>query len=294
MEDFKPYLTDDSDEERSAADLLREGFDALRLERKVAEVAAAREAFLRRRFWLKIAALAAVLLVVGVSVFYFFYQKNAALVAPQQEQDLPQVIENQSPEPKIFPKNEQQKHSEPADSIPKKSTQKPKTEPIAETPKTDFEKKYTRQIAPTVRGENQSDPARQALLDKIWLTEYPPAGMSFGEKFSEVDKLLRARAFSGAYVRLQRLERTSPANDTLIFMKALCLLEMGEGEAALSNFDKLVGGQSAWQPAIRWLRGLAFLLAGRDDAALDLFRKIAGLAGDPFQSSARRAVRLLE
>lgn len=301
MEDFKPYLTDDSEEERRAAEFLHEGFDALRLERKVSEVAAARQAFLRRRFWSKIAALAAALLVVGALFFYFFNQKKAAPVVPQQEQVLPQVIENQKTESEVLPETKPSEQTEPANQNSKIQPQKTETqpqknkpEPIAKHPETDFEKKYKRQIAPTVRGENRTDPARQKLLDQIWITDYPPMGMNFNEQFADVDKLLQSRAFSGAYVRLQRLERTLPANDTLIFMKAFCLLEMGEGEAALSNFDQLQGRQVAWQPSVRWLRGLAFLLAGKDDEALDLFRKIAGSDGDPFQDAAQRAVELLE
>ncbi|MFN4256144.1 MAG: hypothetical protein ACK4Q5_14180, partial [Saprospiraceae bacterium] len=96
--------------------------------------------------------------------------------------------------------------------------------------------------------------------------------------FRQLDSLLKIKSFGTAYARLQRLERTLPANDTLLLMQGFCLLEMGEGSEAAGRFGQLADKPTPWQPSARWHQALGLLSAGRDVEALGVFKTIAGTA----------------
>ncbi|MCK6694766.1 MAG: hypothetical protein L6Q97_22030 [Thermoanaerobaculia bacterium] len=67
------------------------------------------------------------------------------------------------------------------------------------------------------------DTALAALLDRVWYMDFPPAGTRFAPPYDEAGRLLQARDFSKAYVRLELLERANPASDTLRLLKGYCL-----------------------------------------------------------------------
>ncbi len=149
--------------------------------------------------------------------------------------------------------------------------------------------------APLLRGNNAApDTGRQALLDAVWYSEYPPEWLQLREPFSRVDALLRQRAFSKSYAQLQLLERKMPANDTLFFLKGYCLLERGEGSEAIRCFDRIKDNNLAGTDLLEWYRGLAYLLSGEDAKAKNTFRKISTKPGHALQEQAGRALKLLE
>ena len=279
MEDYKQYLSEGADDrERDAAKQLLEGLSGLRLEKKVAEVAAERRAWLRRRFWARVAFLAALVVIAGVA--FLFFRENGRDKTPKMEQPvLLQPIAN--------------------DTQPNVSPQKPTVEgkkgngPIAQNdvPKRLPSPHYS---SPNIRGENNEDKAGKALRDKVWYTEYPPMEMEFSENFGKADKLLKSRDFSNAYVQLQRLERKLPENDTLRFLKGYCLMEMGEGAEALAYFAELESNQPSWESRLQWYRGLSQLLTGDQEKALLVFREIASNPSHPFLEQSNKAIRLLK
>lgn len=278
MDDFKPKLTDDADDaERRAADLVREGLAGLRLEAKIAEVAATRRAWLRRRFRQRAIALGIGLLMLGALAFWVSRRTDSHTpsIPPEKTPVSPQHIENQVP---TTPPQQQA----PAPQQPIAAGEKPSAATNSRAP------------APTIRGENEVDEKRKARLAQVWAVEYPPAGFVANAHFRQLDSLLKIKSFGTAYARLQRLERTLPANDTLLLMQGFCLLELGEGSEAAGRFGQLADKPTSWQPSARWHRALGLLSAGRDAEALRAFKTIAGTAGDPFRERARRAAWLLE
>jgi Flp pilus assembly protein TadD len=142
-----------------------------------------------------------------------------------------------------------------------------------------------------VRGQQQADPARQALLDALWYTTYPLRGLSVeGSDYDAVDSLIRERNFTGAYIRLERMARTAAPSDTLRYLRAYCLLETGQGEEALRDLDAIRPVPPAWSTQVAWYRGLAYLLAGSDKAALAAFSAITQQPAHPYFEEARKAV----
>ena len=77
MEDYKQYLSEDPDDrEREAARQVMEGLAGIRLENKVMEVAAERRAWLRRRFWNRVALAVTVAVAAGVAFWFFKVPRN--------------------------------------------------------------------------------------------------------------------------------------------------------------------------------------------------------------------------
>jgi hypothetical protein len=94
MEDFKQYLSEGADEqERDAAKQVVEGLAGLKLENKVAVVAAERRVLLRRRFWTRLASVAALVVIAGVA-FWFFSKKEMAVEQIQPSKPLPEPIDH--------------------------------------------------------------------------------------------------------------------------------------------------------------------------------------------------------
>ena len=88
-----------------------------------------------------------------------------------------------------------------------------------------------------IRGDETADKARKALLDQLWYTDYPLTGLKTSQSFTKADESLKKRDFNAAYLELGRLEGQMAQNDTLLYLKGYCLMEMGEGEEALAGFD---------------------------------------------------------
>ncbi|MEZ4961852.1 MAG: hypothetical protein R2830_18630 [Saprospiraceae bacterium] len=148
--------------------------------------------------------------------------------------------------------------------------------------------------APNVRGSNTENTAWKALLDKIWYTDFPPAGAKFAAPYDKAEKLLEERDFSKAYVRLQVLERKMPENDSLQFLKGYCLLEMGEGAESLAYLDKIKNVPASWKAHVEWYRGLAFLVADDRKSAAAIFQKIKGQNAHPFRQASEKALELVQ
>jgi len=278
MEDFKQYLSEDSDaSERAAAKEVLEGLAGLRLEKKVAEVAAERRAWLQRRFWGRVAVGAALVIVASVA-FLLLWKKEKSATAPQPSQ----LQQQAAPQPPIA--------NEPPLVNPQ---EKRKNEPIAKI-KPSENLPSPRFPAPNIRGENSDNPAWKALLDQVWYTDYGTAGPRPTGVFSAADQLLKARDFNTAYIRLQRLEKNLPENDTLLYLKGYCLLEMGEESEALNYFEKLQGRQPNWESSVQWYRGLSLLLTGDQEKALTVFRKIAASPRHPYRARSERAITILK
>ena len=175
---------------------------------------------------------------------------------------------------------------------PPQKNKKRYTGPIAETTPDELDSPLY--PSPNIRGENSENPAWKALLDKIWYTDYPLANTLLSEPFKPADQLLKSRDFNNAYVRLQRLERNLPPNDTLRLMKGYCLLEMGEGAEALVSLDGLETQQPNWNAQLEWLRGLALVLSGQKEKAIAQFKSIVSQTKHPYRLQSERAVELLK
>lgn len=281
MEDFEQYLNEDADEgERRAARQVRDGLTGLRLEARVREVAAERATLLRRAFWLRVRiAVAALVLVMGAG-YFLFREKGGAALAPTKTQQQEQGIDppaNNPPPP--AEKKDDAKANKPIAQV----------RPAGRLP----DPRYPAPDATMIRGDEEANKAQKALLDQIWYTNYPLSGLIAGNPFTIADANLKKRDFTAAYLELGRLEGQLAQNDTLLYLKGYCLLEMGEGEEALTYFDRLQGRHVAWEPQLQWYRGLALMLANKRAEAVALFKKITAQPGHPYRRQAEKAVGLL-
>lgn len=282
MEEHKQYLNDDADEaERRAAKLVMEGLTGLRLESKVAEVAAERAALRRRIFSRRIfIIMVALALVVGAA--YLLFEKKETPAAPppvlqQQGQNPAPPAENQTPP---VEKTDDKKPSEPIAQLP----------PAKRLPNP----RYPAPDVTMIRGDAEENKARKALLDQVWYTDYSLTGLKTSQSFAKADVNLKKRDFTAAYLELGRLEGQMPNNDTLRYLTGYCLMELGEGSEALAYFNPLQGRHAAWEPQLQWYRGLAMLLADERGKALALFQKLAKQSQHPYGRQAGKAAGLIK
>ncbi len=148
---------------------------------------------------------------------------------------------------------------------------------------------------PNIRGKNMDDEEWQALLKSIWHSISPIEGLQFNEPFEEAANLVVAQDFTMAFVQLQMLERQKPENDTLLFLKAVCLTEMQEGAEAIKYFDQMEKNISPeWKPVIDWYRGLSYLLAGEWEKAGTSLHEISRQDGHPFKDQSLRALEAFQ
>lgn len=282
--DFEQKIADDPELQTELQ--LREGLRQLRWHAKTEQVEITRKRMLRQRFgrFLGFCVLLGGLVISLVIYFSNLYVKDIPI------QGEPKNLSDKTA-PNQQPKIEQNKEVlKPSNITPKKK--KRYTGPIAEvTPDEMISPLYP---APNIRGENTENPTWQALLDKIWYTDYPLSGTELGTPFKPVGELLKKRDFSNAFVRLKRLETKLPANDTLRLLKSYCLLEMGEGTEALVSFEGLEVRQPNWIPQLQWLRGLALLISGEKEKAIVQFREIAAQPQHPYRLQSERAIKLLK
>lgn len=279
MEEYKQYLSDHADDaERAAAAQVLEGLEALRLEAKVHQVATERADLYRRIFRRRI-FMAVIVLTLGAAAAYIIFMKKetpAPSTPPVPSTDKPLLRPNTTPTP-----------------LPPEATSTDK--PIAQLDPGErlADPRYSAPEPALIRGDANENKALKTLLNRLWYTHYPLAGLKTGDVFSKADTYLKKRDFTGAYLELMQLEGTLTGNDTLGYLKGYCLLEMGEGKEAMHYFDPLQGRHAGWEPQLQWYRGLAMLLADEQSKALTLFRELAGRPKHPYQRQAEKAVGLL-
>lgn len=281
MEEQQQYLNDNADEdERRAAAQVMEGLAGLRLEAKVGQVAAERATLYRRTFWRRIfISIVALALVAGAAYLYFGKKETPAAPRPvlqQQEQNQAPPAENQTPP---VEKTDDRKASEPIAGLnPGERLANPR---------------YPAPEVTMIRGDADENKALKRLLDQVWYTGYPLAGLKTGNAFKKADENLKKRDFNAAFLELERLEGQMAQNDTLRYLKGYCLLEMGEGSEALAYLDRLQGRHAAWEPQLQWYRGLAMLLADEREKALALFKQLETRPKHPYRRQAEKAAGLL-
>ena len=268
---------------------IREGLRQVHLKEKVSQVATLRKRWQRQRFW-RFIGLSGLLAGLVISLLVVLFQTSKKTTPEEVSKELP---ENTLQNPQNG-KSTETEQKQPGNSIlqPKQKSKKRYTGPIAEIAPDELDSPLY--PSPNIRGENEENPARKALLDKIWYTEYPLANTLLSEPFKPADQLLKSRDFNNAYVRLQRLERNQPANDTLRLMKGYCLLEMGEGAEALASLEGLETQHPDWNPQLEWLRGLALVLSGEKEKAVAQFRSIVSQTKHPYRLQSERAIELLK
>ncbi len=268
---------------------IREGLRQVHLKEKVSQVATLRKRWQRQRFW-RFIGLSGLLVSLVISLFIFAFQSTKKTTPREASKELP---ENTLQNPQNG-KSTETEQKQPGNSIlqPKQKSKKRYTGPIAEIAPDELDSPLY--PSPNIRGENSENPAWKALLDKIWYTEYPLVYTPISEPFKPADQLLKSRDFNNAYVRLQRLERNLPANDTLRLMKGYCLLEMGEGAEALVSFEGLEAQQPNWNAQLEWLRGLALVLSGEKEKAVAQFQGIVSQSKHPYRLQSERAIELLK
>jgi len=275
MEESQQYLNDNADDdERRAAAQVMEGLAGLRLEAKVRAVAAERAALQRRirrqRFFV---ALVALVLLAGVAYFILKDKKTPVVVPPT----VPQQQEQNTPPPAH------------------KTDEKRTIEPIAQLRPSERlpNPRYAAPEPTMIRGDETENKARKALLDQVWYTGYPLTGLKTGKTFNKADENLKKRDFNAAYLELERLAGQMTQNDTLLYLKGYCLMEMGEGSEALTYFDPLQGRHASWEPQLQWYRGLALLLTDEREKALTLFKQLETQPKHPYRRQAEKAAGLL-
>jgi tetratricopeptide (TPR) repeat protein len=312
MEDHSTYLNNDADDdERRAAARVLEGLNTLRLEAKVREAALERQALQRRSWWRRMFWASVVLVLIAGATLWLLNPT----VPPPAPASTPIV-----PAPQITPPPTPQ--AVPAPTPPAPAKQRPpmaQLNPNERLPDPRFAAPETGMI----RGDQTPDPQLKALLDQVWYTDYPLEGLTLPIFHNKADQLLRQRNFEAAYLALERLERTqadsfsrrmerrnqqrmredstarpiaamSMPNDTLLYLKAYCVLEMGEGQEALMYLDQIRDLNPAWAPQMAWYRGLALLSSSKRAEALLVFKTIAALPKHAYRKQAEKAIRLLE
>jgi len=281
MEEYKQYINGDADEdERRAAEQVMEGLAELRLEAKVREVAAQRQALRRRGFWQRIFVSIVALALVAYAAYLILGQKQTPAPPPTQ-QPQQQPIPPSTGDPDIpFIKPQDKKENAPIAQV----------NPGERLPNPSH-------LAPEItmmRGDEETNKALKALLDQIWYTDYPLKSVKVSGSFKQADESLKKRDFTAAYLELGQLEGQMAENDTLRYLKGYCLLEMAEGEEALTYLDPLQGRHAAWEPQLQWYRGLAMLLADKRPEALALFKRVAAKPGHLYRRQAEKALKLLQ
>ncbi len=328
MEDYEQYLSNNAeDDERRAAAQVMEGLAGLRLEAKLREVAAEQAVQHRRTLWRRLLFTLAALAFLAAVAYWFFSKNEATSSVPPIEKQAPSA-----PAPSKEQAPEHDKLEKPREKPPIAQI-KPKEE-VPELPVPIFptfavqdevipEPLHAAPDLVAARGQGEANAALKALLDQLWYVDYPPFGLKIDATYRSADQLLQQRNFSAAYLDLEQIEQiqadslsrriarenqkllekdptaspvaASPmANDTLLYLKAYCLLEMGEGQEALFYFSRMRFPDPAWIPQLTWYRGLALLLADKRSEAIALFNVIAANAGHPYRRQARKALKLLQ
>ncbi len=147
-----------------------------------------------------------------------------------------------------------------------------------------------------IRGDADENKALKAILNQVWYVDYPLTRLKVSPAFKQADESLKQRDFTTAYLQLDHLLESNLVeadNDTLRYLKGYCLLEMAEGNEALTYLNPLQGRHAAWEPQLQWYRGLAMLLTDERKKALALFKQLEAQPLHPYRRQAGKAVGLL-
>jgi len=223
MEDFKQYLNDDAeDEERAAAEQVRLGLSGLRLERKVAQVAAERKALLRRTFWSRIIGIATLVFMVGAAFLFFWNKEKPAQPPSDPQRQIEQTPPLQQPE-----------------TPPQQAPDQPKKQSIAERPRTSreqAEQPLVRSVQPDL--DTMTTRLIQILLritvnnDILYREEHFDKRFGWGK----IVQLLRDNKPIEAKVEIFDAYPDHPEGDWLL---GIALLEEGKADEALALFEKI-------------------------------------------------------
>ncbi|MCB0519271.1 MAG: hypothetical protein H6577_00345 [Lewinellaceae bacterium] len=142
-----------------------------------------------------------------------------------------------------------------------------------------------------VRGESKENSPWQALVEKVWYAPLPGKVENFPTGYRPALQMLKAGKTMDAFMALEELGSSQPANDTLSFLKGYCLMQLWEGREALRLFDSLQGKPHPWQSETAWYRGLCYLVMGQKEQALGVFRQVAGRPGSAFAKRAKEALK---
>ncbi|MEZ4918427.1 MAG: hypothetical protein R2792_04910 [Saprospiraceae bacterium] len=287
MEGERRNINGNSDQS-DAENRILEGLKSIRLEERVAHAAQERTSRMRMRKRLGLMAVA----ILTASVLTIWYMN-----APEKTESIPPVST-----PPIQPPGQNQIKN-PAPSQPTEGPQQEKAKP---------QKKYTGPIAqsrpepgladpsygaprPQFRGEDdKTDEERWELLDQVWYTNYPVTGLVIDSSLIEADKLLKKRAFNEAYIVLHRLQRSSPSNQKIRFLKGYCLLETGQTLESIPFFATTQNLSTQVQQRAEWYTALAFLHAGEMEQAQQALRAISNQKKHPFYRQAQKALALFQ
>ena len=141
-------------------------------------------------------------------------------------------------------------------------------------------------------GGNTSAPSDlQHLLESIWFTSYDTVAKYYNYRFQPAVTALSKKDYPTAYASLRIAEKAKPGNDTLAYLKGICLLEMGEGAEAGRYFSKLDKTGHSRQAEGLWLSGLAWLLAGEREQAKLAWEKLKSLRAPVYSQKAAAALR---
>lgn len=299
MEDYEQYLSNNAeDDERRAAAQVLEGLAGLRLEAKLREVAAEQAAQHRRTLWRRLLFTLAALAFLAAVAYWFFSKNVSTPSVPPIEKQAPS-----SPSPTKKQTPEQYKLEKPREKPPIAQIKPQEEVPVPPDPifptfalqdEIIPEPIHAAPDLVAMRGQGEANAALKALLDRLWYVDYPLQELEVSEAFPSIDEKLKKRDFTAAYLELEQLSSTLPANDTLHALQAYCLLETGEGQEALLHFAQIQGRQLEWKPQLEWYRGLALLLADKKSEALAQFTTIAANPGHPYRRQTRKAMKLLQ
>lgn len=222
MEDFKQYLSEGADDdEQEAAKQVLAGLARIRLENKVAAVAVERQAWLRRRFWVRMVFTAILAIITGLACWFF------------RKKEMPEGP-IQAPNPLLNPI--QQTPVLQPDTI--EATQKG---PIAQRPIAPAEQRE----APLLRSAKPDlDPLTNQLIDtllRITLKDgrsHPLKNSGQQNGLGKIVELLRQNRYQEAKTKILG-SCDLPGDRECNWLLAIALLEEGKPEDALPIFERI-------------------------------------------------------
>lgn len=279
-----PALHEQFEQERAFAEMLKNQMLRRRMEAALAGAgvapASAPSARPDRRVWLALAFF--VLLAAWLVRRQLSAEKNQTAPLPQGHAPKP-TAETPSAAP-LPPTGQGEK---PLGEQPSERTKTPQNQPIAQAPSIQPHALQNR------RGANPARTAWAEVVEKIWYAPLPASPENFGQLFYPAADLLSKEDFTGAFLLLRKIEKNEASNDTLLFLKGYCLMQIWEGREAMLNFEKLAHAPTTWQAELEWYTGLCHLVAGEKQEAVAAFEKVAAQRGHRYRAQAERASKLL-
>ncbi|HRI61129.1 MAG TPA: hypothetical protein PK228_15425 [Saprospiraceae bacterium] len=197
----------------------------------------------------------------------------------------PRTAPPAEPAPQSAPPPQQQ--SPPPAPAPLLETKPSPSKPIAQN-------SPTVPAMPNMRGQGDPLPAElQRLLESVWFTAYDTLAAHYASRFQPAVAALTRQDYPAAFVALRPLEKATPGNDTLAYLKGICLLEMGEGAEAARYFSRMDSPGQQRQAEALWLSGLGYLLAGEKEKARAAWIKVSALHAPLYPQKAKESLRQL-